>query len=223
MNLQISPFGIAIIAAYSLMVIAIIAWPLSRWLRRWRLKWALIVPIALPLLAAPWAEEAWIAWNFTQACKDAGVHVYRKVEVDGFYDETGAIGAGLVKNNRYSFVEYRRLYNRTQVEHAEKSGGDVQFTFLTHPTARYHFKYADPRQDVRIGWKLMKHETVVVDSTNGEIVGRDTHFKRYPSVAEGLWMRLVGSGLVTCQGKAPSPPDLRYPLYHYVLVPARKN
>lgn len=220
MNLQISPIGIGVIAVYSLVVLFSIVWSLSRLLRNWRRKWLLIAPLALPLLAAPWAEEVWIASRFEDVCKGAGVHVYRRVEVEGFYSDVGG-GGGLVESDGYRFAEYKRSYGN-KIERVEKPSNTLQFVSLDHPTARYHFRYADPKQEVQMGWKLEKWETIVVDSEKGELLGRDTHFKRYPNVAEGMLLRLVGQSQTICEGPAPKPPALRYPLYHYVLIPIKQ-
>ena len=65
---------------------------------------AVSIPIAV---LVPWSEELWIAWNFGQACKDAGTHVKRTVEVEGFYDDTGGWGARQILASGYRFMESR--------------------------------------------------------------------------------------------------------------------
>ena len=92
MNYQIGVVGTGIILAYSVVILLIITWPLLKLLRKFRWKWIVVAPLTVVLLTAPWAEEYWIASHFEQACQDAGVHVYKQVEVDGFYD--GTMGSG---------------------------------------------------------------------------------------------------------------------------------
>lgn len=89
MDYQISNIGAGIIIVYSIAILLFVIWPLVRLLRKFRWKWGLVTPVALTLFAAPWAEEYWIAWHFAQACNNAGVHVYKKVEVEGFYHANG--------------------------------------------------------------------------------------------------------------------------------------
>ena len=103
-------------------------------------------------------------------------------------------------------------------------GDQWSSTILDRPTARYHYKrsYQGPtphHEEEPIGWKLEKVETVVIDSENNEVIGRDTRFKRRPNAAEGLLLNLLGPALTICEGTAPKPPDLRHMLYNYVLIP----
>jgi len=94
MQYQIGIVGAGIIAIYSAIILLVVIRPLARMLRDMRGgNWIIVGPIAVVLLAAPWAEEYWIASRFEEVCKDAGVHVYKQVEVDGFYDAT--MGGGL--------------------------------------------------------------------------------------------------------------------------------
>lgn len=201
MNYQISAIGVGIIAAYSCFVLMIVAWPLNKLFKAFRWKWVVIVPPVLALLVAPWAEEYWIARSFHEACQDAGVHVYKKVAVEGFYDETMRGGYGLIDQYGYRFME-QRTDDGKKIEHIEKPNGQWQVTILDHPTARYHYKYAyqpTPSQhEESIGWKLEKAELQAIDSRTGEIVGRETWFNRRPSWVEGLWINLLGSDLIQC-------------------------
>jgi len=223
MSYQISNIGIGIIAVYSFVVLLVITWPLAKLFRKFRWKWAVIAPPTFALLAAPWAEEYWIASHFAQACQDAGVHVYKKVEVEGFYDETIASGYELINRYGYQFIEHKG--DGGKIEHIEKKDGQWRKQVLDYPTAHYHYKYAyQPtpyKTEERIGWKLEKLGTVVVDSKTGEVIGRDTEYRRTINIAEGSWRLFWGLAKTTCRGSAPNAPDLRYPLYHYVLMPAK--
>ena len=241
MNYQISIFGVGIIAAYSGFVLLVIWLPLNKLLKTFRWKWVAIAPITIMLLSLPWAEEAWIAWSFHKACKDAGVHVYKKVIVDGFVDATSITRRDkafssepkLLYNNPAALAEWdksgylfkEQLLSDGSVWHIERHSDGVYFSVLDHPTARYYYKQAyQPTPYIieePIGWKLQKLESIVLDSETGDVLGRDTHFHRFPSVAEGLWVHFFGSGQTICEGSAPQPPDLRHLLYHYVLIPSK--
>lgn len=224
MNYQMTVIGVAIILVYSALVLIFIIWPMTGVLQKLRWKWALLGPVALVLLAAPWAEEYWIARNFHEACQDAGVHVLKKVEVDGFYDGTGNWGQQAFRQLPYQFVEFKSSFD-LGYKRLEKIDGSIRLTSLEHPTARYHYKYAyQPtpyKTEEHIGWKLEKLGTVVIDSETGEVIGRDTKYRRTINIAEGLWRLYWGVATTTCQGNAPKPPDLRHLLYHYALIPAK--
>jgi hypothetical protein len=233
--LQIYPIGLAIAGALWVVVYKFVLRPL--WLA-WAAKpWrgSVIGTLALILLILPYADEFWIAWQFSKLCEDAGVHVTRKVEVDGYYDATttGWSKAEIVTDKQlvaeYEKAGFRFRERNTSVSgsapgkisHLEKyPDGTWRITVLDHPTARYHYRFADPRQEVPVGLKLEKTEDIVVDSQTGEVIARDIHYTRYLGWVESLWVRFFGSGAVTCKGTAPKPPELRYLLYHYVLVPA---
>ena len=89
MNLQISIVGMAIIAVLYWICGAVL---LKVWRRvRGRTWGKVVVPlVAFVVLILPWADEVWIAWHFSEFCKDAGVRVVRKVEVEGYYDDTAS-------------------------------------------------------------------------------------------------------------------------------------
>jgi len=76
---------------------------------------------ALVLLLLPVAGELWTAWSFGQACKEAGLFVHKKVQVDGFYDDTGG-ALDLVRAGGYRFIEGRGRQGFTRI-----SAGDAAF------------------------------------------------------------------------------------------------
>ncbi|MBK9160739.1 MAG: hypothetical protein IPM27_04130 [Nitrosomonadales bacterium] len=218
MNYQIGIVGAGIIAVYSALVLLLIVWPLGKLLKRFSWRWRVIGPVAFVLLAAPWAEEYWIARNFELACKDAGVHVYKRVEVEGFVDATGTSSRPekssaepkLLYNDAprllewdrdgYGFKEY--LLSDGRAWHVERHPDGVYYTVLNRPTARYHYKYAyhptPYKQEERIGWKLEKLGTIVVDSETGEIIARDTQYRRTINIAEGSWRLFWGLAQTYC-------------------------
>ena len=224
MNFQISIFGVIIIGFYSMVVLAVVALPLSKLLEAFHWKWIVIAPPVAALLALPWAEEAWIAWHFNEACKEAGVHVIRRVEVPGFYDSTMRSGYELIRDHGYLFMEQDADTSR-KIEHIEQTGDRWKVELLDHPTARYHYKYAyqptPHRYEEPIGWKLERMETQVVDSGTGEVIGRNTLIKRRSSVAEKLWIGLLGSDLVMCPDPEKGPRQPPFP--EAVLLPVTKK
>ena len=87
---------------------------------------ALILAVsAVVLFALPVSEEFWIAWRFGQACKEAGTVVYKKVEVDGFYDATMRSAWENTKPGRYRFVE-EATEDRKAFERVEQVDDEVR-------------------------------------------------------------------------------------------------
>ena len=230
MVLDISPIGWAIILF--IYVLAAVALALV-WLRTRVIARALVL-LAIPIvIALPIADEAWIGWHFREACKDAGVHVARKVVVDGFLDDTSrsvsssSARVGLISSadalKAFDDAGFRFQEQSTRdgkVWHLERVADGLQASVLDKPEARYHYKYSSPSQEVPIGLKLEKRETIVVDAQGGAVIAREIRYNRYPGWVESLWVRLLGSGLKQCEGVAPKPPELRTVLYRYALIPA---
>ena len=231
MTLQFSIIGYAVIAFFYIISAAFL---LALWVRRDRYRWVktvlvVVVPIVLVL---PWAEELWIAWNFAKLCEGAGVHVMRKVEVDGYFNATttGPARPELITDPRriasyegkgYRFVERKADYGAdAKVSHVEKDAdGQWAVTILDSPQARYHYQLL--RQDSLVSHKLTIIERAVTDTEDGSIIGRSVIYKRYPNIIEWQWIRFFGTGMSMCPDpeKGPHPPS--FP--QAVLIPAKKG
>lgn len=185
---------------------------------RWR--WAVIAPIAAGVLAAPWVDELWIAWRFGELCKDAGVHIARKVEVEGYLDETfetyrgppSAQASETFEKRGYQFYEMR---SRDKYVVREKKDGVWTTSIRDQPTSRYHYRTV--RRHADAGLQISAFENVVVDSQNGEIIGRRVQYNRYPGWVNGLWIRFLGSGMTMCPESEHGAPQPLFP--ESVLIP----
>lgn len=106
---------------------ALLAWIAYRLLRGKKGRWFIMMPLALLVYIGPIAEELWIAWNFGQLCrKDAGLFVYKTVEVEGFYDDTSGWGPRQLSESKYRFVESKDILYKTlsRVEQADNVSRD---------------------------------------------------------------------------------------------------
>ncbi|MDR1850119.1 MAG: hypothetical protein LBQ75_08765 [Zoogloeaceae bacterium] len=205
----IGPIGVVVILIYTgaILMVArllnkLVLWLLQKlgWRRDWWLSWRWGV-LGLPVLvlsALPWAEEYWISSHFREACKDAGVKIYRQVEVEGFYD--GAFGEGnwYITKHGFRFTEYDNIYG-SGIQHVEKRDGQLYSKTLEHPTARFHVKFVGNRYEKPIGWKLEKLEYQAVDSLTGEILGKNLAFRRVLPTYEALWIGLFEPAIVLCR------------------------
>jgi hypothetical protein len=95
-------------------------WGIARLTRGVRGRKVLLVFVGAVFLVLPIAEELWIAWNFGQACKEAGTFIYKKVEVEGFYDSTMRSAYENAKPGRYKFVEHA-TEDRKGIERVERA------------------------------------------------------------------------------------------------------
>lgn len=215
MTPQITPFGLVLISPLYYLAGRLLV---ALWRRMqpspWR--WGLLAFIPF-VVVLPFADELWITWNFERYCKEAGVKVVRKVEVEGFYDDTMPSGFELINRYGYRVMEHRASDGKT-VERVEKNGEKWERTILEHAKARYHYRYANPRQWVPAGYQINRMERQVFDSVTGEVIGRQITFERYPGFIEGLWLRFLGSGQIMC----PDPGGPLQPAFpESILIPKR--
>lgn len=135
---------------YGLLLLAF--WGIARLTRGMPGRKALLATVGAVFLVLPVAEELWIAWNFGQACEGAGTFIYKKVQVEGYYDDTGGgTMTRLVGRPPYKFIEsrdssgkYRRVEYASPEEkagalmwYAEKNPGRKpgQKEWITHPVS----------------------------------------------------------------------------------------
>jgi hypothetical protein len=186
--------------------LALLYWALVRGTRGMRARWALLGVAAPVFLALPIAEEWWIAWNFGQACKEAGTFIHKKVQVDGFYDDTTHWWRQLAESSSYRFVESRDNSNGN-LWRVERNGIGVKHFRIDRPTARYHYKWLSHVPQTH---KVVKHEATVTDSATNEILGRELNYGRHaPWYFIGL-----DAPIKICVGKR----DVRGMLYENVLL-----
>ena len=222
MSFDMTAVGLTLVALLAgvLGVIGYGAWRLLG--RRPWLAWV-IGTVVVGVVSVPLVEEAVIATRFEQLCRDAGVHVVRKVEVDGFLDATHASSSIGYKDGPYNLPEAvvafdrdgfrfkEHLLDNGKVRHLERTPEGLWQSIINRPVARYHYKHAyqpTPYEtEEPVAWKVLKSETVVLDSESRQVIAREIVIVRYPAVVDAMWMNLLGSDLQMCPdpGKRPSP------------------
>ncbi len=210
----ISIFSVVFLGLIYLIGTGLLAW-IGLWLRkRWKRAWTVMVPLFLLLYIAPIGEEFWIAWNFGQLCKkDAGLFVYKTVEVEGFYDDTTHWWRQLAES-KYQFMEsrdntYGGLYR------VERDGSGVRHFKIERPTARYHYRW--PHMDTPMRHKVEKIERIVVDSQTGETLARETKYRR-----KAPWFFIgLDRPVMLCPGPGEHPLEKYGSVFNLALKPAR--
>lgn len=209
--------GTFIIACYTALLLAVVALCYF-FMRRWRWKWAVIAPMLLGvawLSYSPYAEERDIQTRFAELCKDAGVKILRKVEVEGFYDDTmpNTVGPGpfspqavaSFEGKGYQFYEYRFIgptgakqntISLGRVAHYEKKDGVWKSTLLREPRAQYHFKQL--RSAENVGHKIWVTEYAIIDSQHGETIAREIRYMSLPNKIDLWWASMLGNPTQFC-------------------------
>lgn len=210
----------------SLVTIAIVAILIFHFmfLRSWRWRWVFtgsLAAMVFALASQTIVEEREISIKFAELCKGAGVHIFKTVEVPGFFDatNTGPDQAGEVTSRQaiesyekrgFRFYERKASYNRGGVSRVEKIDGKWTVSILERPKARYHYLHVGIREEMPVGHKLEKRESIVLDSETGNVLARQLQYNRYPNSVDSLWIRFFGTGMRFCNkpSDASSQPDL---------------
>lgn len=174
----ISVFSLVFLAVIYVVGTGLLLW-FGAWLRkRMQKPWMVIVPLLGLLYIGPVAEELWIAWNFDQHCrKDAGIFVYKTVEVEGFYDDTHSWRADKLAATGFKWMEGRGRANSREVYwRHEWVGKEIRSFQISRPTARYH--YRSPHTDTSMANRVDKIERVVIDSESDDVLARETKYRR---------------------------------------------
>ena len=244
------PSYVPLAIAYAVMLLLYgFFWWLSRAMKA---RAVVRVIAAFVLLLVPISEELWIAWNFGQACKDAGTFIGQTVEVDGFYDDTSGWGPRQLSESKYKFMESRDGLNRRllRVEPADSGARDQalawydekvrarqhvqgpfvvyqlsekeqivvapnrasawRVTTINHPSARYQYRL---RSHVHVARKVVEHESIVIDTRDQSIIGREKIIGRYAP-----WFFIgLDAPQMQCVGKNHLPGLV----YQHVLLPSR--
>jgi hypothetical protein len=212
---SIIPLGVA----YG--VLGLVYWGLVRATRGVRARTLILSVVGVIFLVLPISEELWIAWNFAQACRQAGTFISKKVQVEGFYDDTRSSHAGKptaqavesFEKSGYRFVEMKA---DGKVVRVEKINGEWKPTLLDRPTAKYHFRM--PSNHAPLGHRITKHETVVVDTTGGDVLGRYTRFSR-----DAPWFYWSIKGDYSCDAPGRWPLTRgNFSIYRDILQPASR-
>lgn len=137
----------------------LIFWGIARFTREMPGRRALLCIVGAVFLVLPVGEELWIAWNFGQACKEAGTFIYKKVQVNGFYDSTMRSAYENTKPGGYQFVEHA-TEDRKGIERVERVDNDARNKALSWYTERNPGKGLPKKQSVI--YPLNDKERVVV-------------------------------------------------------------
>lgn len=191
-------------------VLALIYWSAVRASRGIPARKALLSAIGALFLVLPISEELWIAWNFGQACKEAGTIIFKKMQVEGFYDDTTHWWRQLAES-KYQFVESRdRLHDA--LWRVERAGDEIKHFKIDRPTARYWYSMDQGRT---ISHKVRVQQATVVDKESGELLARFAEYNR-----EAPWYFIsLGRPRQSCDAQAGHGGS-GFLVYQDVLIPS---
>jgi len=200
-------------------LLLLLFWGIASVSRGMRGRKVFLFMVGAVFLVLPVAEEFWIAWNFGHLCrKDAGLMVNKKVEVEGFYDDTHSWRADKLRKSGFKWVEGRdRTTSKKLIWRHEWDGNEIRSAKIERPTAKYRF-FID--RGVDIGHKLSKQEFRVLDSEAGEVIGEyRVYIRGAPWFYIGLDRLNMG-----CDGPDAGPHTKHknsFLIYRDVLIPGQ--
>lgn len=206
----ISIFSVMFLGVLYLLGTGLLVWIWYR-LRKWKWAWMVMVPLFVLLYIGPIAEELWIAWNFGRLCsKDAGIFVYKTVQVEGFYDDTHGWRADKLRASGYQWVEGRGADSYWR---HEQVGNEVRSSKIDRPTARYWYRWSD--FNTPVGYKIFKQGELIVDQHSGEILGTSVMYGRK---SPWFFIALDDPGM-SCPRPGEDPMKKSGLLYKTILLP----
>ena len=182
---------------------------------RW-FKNVAVIGAAFILFALPISDAAIGAWRMRQECSGAGLEIYRRVVVDGYFDET--LNGSFLKGSGYRFREYMdplKGYVRAEIS----SGGSVIEQRIERPSARFRYQKGDRSP---LGFGVVRREERIVDSETNETLAKFVYIGRSPGFIDRIWISLFGTyrqDLESCHPKRT--PDLAIEVKN-ILVPAEQ-
>lgn len=242
-HLAITPIGWVLYAiVYLPLAFAVAAaarWLLAKVVSSTVLRAILLILITIPLLGYPVFEAMYSEWQMQRACPDAqGLVVYKRVVVDGYFDEHGFGAArSLVgsyaqrdpdlweraakgqKETGYRFLEWEVPFGGGFYRQELTPDGKIRLITLDKPTARY--RYMKSRQSV-IGLHVVKFEQYLMDMQTGQPIASDIRVYRKPSFIDRFWLRFLGPAENVAGCAIPSTAGFSQEREH-ILIPIDKQ
>jgi hypothetical protein len=243
MRLAITPIGWALyVIVYLPLALAVAATArrlLTKSVSSTALQAIVLIPTAISLIGYPVFEAMYSEWQMQRACPDArGLVVYKRVIVDGYFDEHG-IGAALqlvesdaqrdpdlwervAKRQRetgYRFLEWEVPFGRGFYRQELTPDGKIRLINLEKPTARY--RYMKSKQSV-IGLHVVKFEQYIMDMQTGQPIASDIRVSRKPSFIDRFWLRFLGPAENVAGCAIPNTAGFSQEREH-ILIPIDKS
>ncbi len=210
MKLYISGLSVIVLALFYLPLIiwALLAIGRSKTLSRAK-KALVLILVAILAYAIPLGDVTLNSIAMAKVCPTAGLHVYKTVKVEGYFDRRAS--DYVLKKYPYRFIEYERPSEK--IIHLERKNEDVVQTILEQPTAEYEVVYTNWTADEQIGVERL--HSFVRNRATGEVIAEQLLFDPKPGwLDQVLVLRWFGGRIHGCHGV-----DASTPIAYKVLLP----
>lgn len=200
MKLYISPVAVSALALFYLPLVLWVLWRIVRAPRLGRTAKYIAVPtVVIVAYVIVLGDVTMNSLAMSKACERAGLHVYKKVRVEGYL----ASGAGRILLEKYAYP-YRFLEqpdsNGKVFHHERQSDGSVVTSILEQPTAEYEVVSEDKSPVPELGVGSMRR-SFVRNRQSGEVIGEWLSFSPLHGWVDRVTLiRWFGAGLPGCSG-----------------------
>ncbi|MES9899243.1 MAG: hypothetical protein ABW148_09490 [Sedimenticola sp.] len=206
------------------------------------------IAVAIPIIyAIPFGDVTLNSMAMARACPQAGLHVYKKVKVDGYLDSS-AVSRNMEKHG-YLFME-SYVIGGGYARHDLQEDGSIKETFMDKPTAEYEVVYksyyrkrdgtfrmvysrdessvypsednlkALPGGETRIGGM---HRWQARNRITGEVIGEWITFGPLHGWLDRIFLnRLFGASLSGCSGRSTWP-ESDYSNFRHIILQPKKS
>lgn len=207
MKLYISDLSLLVLAIFYLPLVIWVLWRVVRSPKLAGLKKVFAVLVVLILAyAIPLGDVTLNSIAMTKVCPKAGLHIYKKVQVEGYFDQ-GASENTLLNHPyhyAYRFVETKRPGTKV-IRYERQSDGSIKKTELDQPTAEYEVVYEGWQPDKTA--RVSRLRDLVRNRVTGEIIAERLLFNPFHGwVDRYLLNRWFGATLHGCHGPAAGTP-----------------
>ncbi len=198
MKLYISDLSIGMLVVLYLPLALWLLWKVARSKSVSKAAKGFVIPLVLILAyAIPLGDVTAHSIAMGKVCPKAGLNIYKKVRVEGYFD-TGS-GPREIEQYGYRYIETQKPGGKV-ARYERQADGSIKRSELDQPTAEYEVVYENRSPVPELGVRSMQRWHVRHRLT-GEVVGEWLAFSpMHGWVDRFLLNRWFGAGLPGCDG-----------------------
>jgi hypothetical protein len=198
MKLYISDLSLFLLAVFYLPLVILVLWRIARSRLTLGMKALALVSTLVVAYAIPLGDVTMNSIAMARVCPTAGLHIYKRVKVEGYFDRSG--GEDVLQKYPYRFIETKRPGTKI-IRFERQADGSINRTELDAPTAEYEVVYDSKAPVPELGVRS-RQRWWVRDRTSGDAVGEWLAFSpMHGWVDRYLLNRWFGVGLPGCSGE----------------------
>lgn len=155
MKLYITEAPIFVLLIFYLPIVLFILWRIARSKRFGKIAKAVVIPVFLIIAyVIPLGDVTLNSLAMAKVCPKAGLHVYKQVKVEGYFDPSGS--SEDLKRLGYRYIEYAR-FGEKPIRLERSSDGTIKKIQLENITAEYEVVYEASKIDDAIRAKQSRY------------------------------------------------------------------